>query len=65
MFEVLVVCYTSYGELTVGINGERYLYDEVSPYAFERFRRMLRRNKGRALAYLKRQSRLVKEKGKC
>ena len=45
-------CAYSIGRLTIVINGTRYTYT-VSPYVADKFNRMVKRNRGRAVALLR------------
>lgn len=47
-------------DLTIAIDGKRYRY-KASPYVREHFQHLLQHNKGRALAYLKKNAKLVEE----
>ena len=40
-------------ELTVWIDGNEYTYTDVSPYHHRQFSSRAKRNKGRALAYIR------------
>jgi len=40
-------------ELHVTIDGKPYVYHDVSPFIADRFHRLARRNRGRALAFLR------------
>lgn len=40
-------------ELSVTVDGRAYTFRNVSPYIFDQFHKRAKRNRGRALAYLK------------
>lgn len=40
-------------ELTVTVDGTTYVYTDVSPHHSDQFRKRARRNKGRAMAYIR------------
>lgn len=54
-FRVQTIMYSNWN-LKVMVNCKRYLYEEISPWAFKHFEMLLRFNKGRALAFLRERS---------
>lgn len=54
-FDVRVIMWSNW-RLKVMVNAKRYLFPEISPWAFDHFKMLLRYNKGRALAFLRERS---------